>query len=341
MSRRQFDVYGTALAPHPGEGAPLPLITELAAMAEKHEVDGLLAFYNHRDLDPWAVAAAILQHTRSVVPLVALQPYALPPFTAAKMIHSLVRLHGRRVDVNLITGSAPEELGQIGESLDHDERYARAVEYATVLRTLLSTDEPLVHEGRFYTYRALRTHSRLEPELRPRIFVAGSSPAARQAAAAVADVAVTHPEPVDRFAQSFLHPDGSDGSDGRPGIGIRIGLVARDTDEEAWRAAHALYPADRLAQLKTRMRRKSESDWSRRLAVLALDGDVYDEVYWTGAYRADKGSMPLLVGSHTRVADYLDRYLALGVGTVLLGGLLTEDDFRHTAAVLTELRNRP
>ncbi|MFI2369926.1 LLM class flavin-dependent oxidoreductase [Streptomyces sp. NPDC018833] len=338
MLRRRFDVYGTALSPHPREGAPLPLIGELAGLAEQHGVDGLLAFYNHQNLDPWAVAGAILQQTKTVVPLVALQPYAIPPFTAAKMIHSLTRLYGRRVDVNLITGAAQEELGQICESLDHDERYERAVEYLAVLRALLTTDEPLAHEGRFYRYQGLRTYSRLDPADRPRVFVAGSSPAA-QRTAAVADIAITHPEPVDMFARTFLQSRPGPGATG-PAIGIRIGLVARETDEEAWEAARALYPSDRLAQLKTVMRKKSESDWSRRLATLATDGDVYDEVYWTGAYRADKGTMPLLVGSYRRVADYLDRYLGLGVSTVLLGGLLTEEDFRHTAVVISDLKSR-
>ncbi|NJP52691.1 LLM class flavin-dependent oxidoreductase [Streptomyces sp. SBST2-5] len=335
MTPRRFDVFGTALSPHPREGEPLPLVTELAARAEEYGLDGLLAFYNHKNLDPWAVASAILNHTKALTPLVALQPYALPPFTAAKLIHTLSRLHGRQIDVNLITGAANEELIQVGETLDHDQRYERAVEYATVLRHLLSSDEPLVHEGRHYRYQGLRTHSRLEPEQRPRIFVAGSSTAGKRAAAQIGDIAVTHPEPVDAFAQTFLREDGTG-----PRTGIRIGLVARPTDDEAWEAAHTLYPGDRMSELKTAMRKRSESDWSRRLAYLASGKEqTYDEVYWTGAYRADKGSMPLLVGSYRKVAAYLDRYLALGVDTVLLGGLLTEEDFRHSAVVLDGLRS--
>ncbi|MGW7466977.1 LLM class flavin-dependent oxidoreductase [Streptomyces xantholiticus] len=333
MPRRQFEVFGTAPAPHPREGDPLPLITKLARRAEEYGVDGLLAFYNHKSLDPWAVASAILLHSKALTPIVALQPYALAPFTAAKLIHSLNRLHGRRIDVNLITGAAKEELDQIDETLDHDQRYERAIEYATVLRHLLSSDEPLVHQGRHYRYRRLRTHSRLEPEEQPRIFVAGSSPASRRAAEQIGDIAITHPEPVDAFAETFIAPSGSG-----PKTGIRIGLVARPTDDEAWEVARALHPSDRLTERKTLMRKRSESDWSRRLADLASRGETYDDVYWTGAYRADKGSMPLLVGSYREVARYLDRYLALGVDTILLGRLFTEEDFRHSSIVLDAVR---
>jgi hypothetical protein len=49
----------------------------------------------------------------------------------------------------------------------------------------------------------------------------------------------------------------------------------------------------------------------------------------------------LLVGEYHDVAHYLEQYLKLGVTTVLLGGRLTsEDDFRHSAVVLSELRGR-
>lgn len=333
MAAREFDVYATALARNPVQGDPLQLFTEYAQRAEHHGIDGLLAFYNHHNLDPWVVAAAILAHTKSVTPLIALQPVAMTPFTAAKVIWSLTTLYRRRIDVNLITGATKAELDQIDDQLDHDERFDRAAEYMTIVRALLSSDEPVVHDGRFYRYRALRMYSRLEPEFLPRVFVAGSSPAGQRMAAAVADVAITHPEPVERFAEAFL-------GQRRPGqqIGIRVGLVARPSDDEAWSAARALYSEDRSARLKTAMRKKSESDWIRRLAELATDQDVYDEVYWTGAFRADKGNMPVLVGSYEKVAGYLERYLELGVSTVILGGGYGEEDFEHSSVVIGAVR---
>jgi alkanesulfonate monooxygenase SsuD/methylene tetrahydromethanopterin reductase-like flavin-dependent oxidoreductase (luciferase family) len=333
MAAHDFDVYATALAPGEADGDHLQLFTEYAQRAEQYGISGLLAFYNHRSLDPMVVAATILQHTKAMTPLIALQPYAMTPFTAAKAIWSLTSLHRRRIDVNLITGATKAELDEIGEQLDHDERFLRATEYMTVVRALLSSDEPLTHEGRFYRYRALRLNSRLDPELRPRTFVAGSSSAGQRMAAAVADVAITHPEPVQQFAEAFL-------GEGRHGqrIGIRVGLVARATDEEAWSAARSLYAEDRSARLKTAMRKKSESEWIKRLAHLATAEGVYDEVYWTGAFRADKGNMPVLVGSYRKVADYLERYLDLGVSTVILGGGFGEEDFEHASTVLADLR---
>lgn len=333
MARYDFNVLATSPAPHPAEGDPLQQFTEFAQRAERYQIDGLLIFYNHRYLDPWAVTATILQSTKTITPLVAVQPYALAPFTAAKLIWSLTTLHHRRIDLNLITGAAKDELDQIGEQLGHDERFGRATEYMTVLRALLSSDEPLVHDGRFYRYRGLCMYSRLDPEVRPRVFVAGSSAAGQRMAAAVADVAITHPEPVEQFAGTFLNPARKD-----LGIGIRIGLIARPTEEEAWSAARTLFPEERIARLRTAMRTRSESDWVRRLAHLATEEGVYDKVYWTGTFQ--KGGMPALVGTYREVADYLERYLALGVRTVILGGVDAEEDFQHVAVVLAELRGR-
>lgn len=333
MARYNLNLLATTPAPQAAGGDFLQQFTEFSQRAERYQIDGLLIFRSHRFFDPWAVATTILHSTKTVTPLVALQPQALAPFTAAKLIWSLTMLHHRRIDLNLITGAAKDELDQIGEQLDHDERFEQATEYMTVLRALLSSDEPFTHDERFYRYRGLSIYSRLDPDVRPRTFVAGSSAASKAMAAAVADVMITHPEPVEQFANTFSSPARKD-----LGIGIRIGLIARPTKEEAWSAARTLFPEERITRLMTQMRKQSESDWMRRLAHLAAKEGVYDEVYWTGAFH--KESMPTLVGTYREVADYLERYLALGVRTVILGGVYAEEDFQHVALVLAELRSR-
>ncbi|MEV7870545.1 LLM class flavin-dependent oxidoreductase [Streptomyces sp. NPDC088124] len=330
-----FDVYGTALPGRPSEQNSLASIGALAQRAERFGYEGLLVFYNHENLDPWVVSAAMTQHTKTLVPLVAVQPYAMPPYTAAKLIHGMASLYERRLDVNLITGGIKGELDQVGDRADHDERYERAAEYMTVVRALLDSDGPVDHEGRHYRFRGLRTFSRLPAALRPRVFVAGSSKASLAAVGSVGDVAVTHPEPTAAFAETFVAPRLGDPQ----ALGIRVGLVARRTDEEAWAEARGRYVGDRRSRAMTAMKTRSESDWNRRIAALAMSGDTHDDVYWTGAYQAEKGLMPLLVGSYDRVAEYLEGYLSLGVSKLLLGGVLSESDFHHNDAVLSRLRS--
>ncbi|WP_019067351.1 LLM class flavin-dependent oxidoreductase [Streptomyces hokutonensis] len=330
-----FEVYGNT-APttlEPDNGDPLARIGNIARLADRHGFEGLLVYYQHGTLDPWVTASAIMQQTDKLTPLIALQPNSLPPFTAAKIVHTLVALYGRRVDLNLITGGNEGELRQVGDQVEHDGRFERALEYMSVLRALLTTNERLDHEGQHYTFRGLRTFTSLPPDQQPRIFVPGSSEAGRRVARAIGDVALTHPEPVDRFADNFAKP-----RSGENRLGVRFGIIARESDDKAWEAAQARSTESRSGRLQVRMRKHSDSDHIRRMAYVAEEGELHDNVYWTGPYRNGRGYMPYLVGSYDRVAAYARRYLDCGVRTILLGSMANEEEFEHAGVVLSRLR---
>ncbi len=144
---------------------------------------------------------------------------------------------------------------------------------------------------------------------------------------------ITHPEPVELFAQGFVAARKDSGLE----IGVRIGLIARETGEEAWAVARADHQVDRAARLRTLLKRESQSDWNRRMANLAAEADVYDDVYWTGLYSTGRTAAPVLVGSYSKVAEYLSRYLSLGVSKLLLTKVDSEDEFRHAHTVLMRL----
>jgi alkanesulfonate monooxygenase SsuD/methylene tetrahydromethanopterin reductase-like flavin-dependent oxidoreductase (luciferase family) len=337
VQRYAFDVYGTALQPTSDAAEPaLTQVADFSRRAEANGLTGVLIFYNHRTLEPWAMAAAIMHQTRSLVPLVALQPYALPPFTAAQMISSLTRLHSRRLDLNVIIGSSPDELVQVDNALGHEDRYDRASEYLAILGKLLSSDEPVDADGKYYRFRGLRMNCRIEPALRPRIFVAGSSEASRKLAEREADVMVTHPEPVEQFTENFLAARRETG----PEIAVRLGLLARETGDEAWAEARRKYAVDRMAVARTALMRESESDWSRRLAHLSTSGESYDGVYSTALFRSGKAAAPLLVGSYDVIAEYLGLYFAAGVSKLLVSQVDSDEDYRHVREVLTRVQPR-
>jgi alkanesulfonate monooxygenase len=173
----------------------------------------------------------------------------------------------------------------------------------------------------------------LPEDLRPRIFAAGSSDANRRLVEQAGDVMITHPEPADMFAGQFMAARKASGRE----VGVRVGIVARPAEEEAWAAALNGHSVDRAAQIRTLLKRESHSDWNRRMANLAAQGDVFDGVYWTGFYRTGRTGAPLLVGDYDTVARYVQRYIDLGVSKLLLATVSTEDDFRHAQEVLSRL----
>ena len=117
----------------------------------------MLIYTDNSIVDPWLVAQLVLQETRALSPLVAVQPVYMLPYTAAKMVASLGSLHGRRIWLNMLAGGFRNDLIALGDETAHDDRYARTVEYAVLMRRLLESDQPVNFFGRFYNVRGVRS----------------------------------------------------------------------------------------------------------------------------------------------------------------------------------------
>ena len=81
---------------------------------------------------------------------------------------------------------APEHAGRrvqqrpvaLGDETEHDDRYARTVEYTQILTALLR-GETVTVDGRWHQVHNLRLAPALPPELMPEVLISGSSPAGR------------------------------------------------------------------------------------------------------------------------------------------------------------------
>ncbi len=108
---------------------------------------------------------------------------------------------------------------------------------------------------------------------------------------------------------------------------MRIGIVARADDDEAWRVAHARFPEDRQGQLAHALAvRTSDSLWHQQLSRTAEETTPY----WLTPFRNYKTFCPYLVGAYERVARELARHLREGVGTFILDVPRDEADLQHT-----------
>ena len=284
-------------------------VAEVARWADDDGWEALLVYTDHRMADPWLVSQLVLQATKTLRPLLALQPIYAHPFTIAKSISSFAYLYGRQVYLNMVAGGFPQDLEALCDTTPHDQRYDRLVEYAKIIQSLLTNPALTSFDGHFYKVKNLRLPVPFPKDLVPAFTVSGSSPAGLAAARTLGARAIQYLRPSQDYAGATFDPTLS--------YGTRLGIIVRDDGAEAWRVAHARFPdAPELRAIRKYAASISDSVWVKELEreVTVPAGHPY----WLGPYRTAKGNSPFLVGDAKTVARELASYMKLGIGTFLL-----------------------
>jgi len=153
--------------------------------------------------------------------------------------------------------------------------------------------------------------------------MSGSSPAGRAASAAIGATSVEYPEPVKLINQTSISGD----------RGIRVGIIAHESADEAWRIALDRFPSNRRGHFQHVMAmRTSDSSWQQRLGSLAQEADHEPEgVYWLWPFKQYHTFCPYLVGDYPSVAREIAHYLRLGYSTFILD--IPRDETDLTAAI--------
>src|SRR6059058_3806892 len=302
-------------------------IAEVAAWSEEAGCTGILVYTDNGIVDPWLVAQVIIENTTALCPLVAVQPVYMHPYAVAKMVTSLAFLHGRRVYLNMVAGGFTNDLAALNDHTPHDERYSRLGEYTAIIQGLLASAEPFTFSGSYYQVHNLRLTPPLPPELQPGVLMSGSSEAGMQAARRLGATPIEYPKPVAEYAAARR---------GGPSRGLRIGLIARDTEAEAWRDAHERFPPDRKGQLTHELAMKtSDSSWHRQLSKLGArgQGEAEQNPYWLVPFENYKTFCPYLVGSYAAVAQAVAGYVNAGYRTFVLDVPASPEELSHIGRV--------
>ena len=302
-------------------------LEEIARCSEAAGCEGILVFTDNAQLDPWLVAQIVIEATDHLCPLVAIQPVYMHPYSVAKMITSLAFLHGRRVYLNMVAGGFKNDLAALNDLTPHDDRYIRLIEYTTVIQNLLRSADPFKFEGLYYKVTNLKLTPPLPANLMPGLLVSGSSEAGMQAARQLGAIAVEYPKPPAEYSSALPANDAA-------ANGIRIGIVARPQDAEAWAVARARFPEDRKGQLTHQLAMKvSDSAWHRQLSDLGNAPPGNENPYWLVPFQNYKAICPFLVGSYNRVADEIARYVDAGYRTFILDVPASAEEMEHVGAV--------
>ena len=299
----------------------LKRVIDVAKWSEANGCEGILVYTDNRILDPWLVAQNIIQHTSRLSPLVAVQPVYMHPYSVAKMVASLAFLYRRSVYLNMVAGGFSNDLLSLDDTTPHDRRYDRIVEYTEVVKQLLANRSAVSFDGEFYRIKNVKLSPSVPESLIPEILMSGSSEASLAAAEKLGATAIKYPKA----------PSEDEGicSESRIDSGVRTGIIARETTEEAWRIAHERFPEDRKGQIAHDLAMKtSDSVWHKQLSNLAHSVDGSKTPYWLGPFQNYKTFCPYLVGSYPEVAAEIAQYLSLGYQTFILDIPPNEEELR-------------
>jgi alkanesulfonate monooxygenase len=302
----------------------LQRVIDVARWSEQCGGTGILVYSDNSLADAWLVSQIIIQSTKKLCPLVAVQPIYMHPYAVAKMVASLAYLHGRRIYLNMVAGGFKNDLEALNDPTAHDQRYARLSEYTNIILSLLRTAGPVSFSGEFYKVDKLKMTPPLPPELAPGVFVSGSSEAGLAAARALNATAVKYPK--SSAEEESLSETGD--------WGLRIGVIARPSANEAWEIARTRFPEDRKGQLTHQLAMKvSDSQWHQQLSE--LPGEVPDSPYWLVPFQHYKTMCPYLVGSLDVVGDEIARYVSLGYRKFILDIPPSLEDLEFTTAAFS------
>ncbi|MFU8817109.1 MAG: LLM class flavin-dependent oxidoreductase [Pseudomonadales bacterium] len=301
-------------------------VADVARWSEAAGCTGILVYTDNGIVDPWQVAQLICASTERLSPLVAVQPVYMHPYAVAKKISTFAYLYGRRLWINMVSGGFRNDLLALDDDTPHDDRYTRLIEYTTIIRRLLATAAPVTFEGKYYRVKNLKLTPPLPPELFPGVTSSGSSDEGMRAAAKIGATAIRYPKP----------PGEERGVPAQSGtrVGVRVGIIARESAAAAWEVALQRFPEDRKGRLLHQLAMKtSDSEWHRQLSERTPEAPKPRSPYWLQPFQTYKTFCPYLVGDYQQVAELLRDYIAAGFHTFILDIPPSREELEHTGIV--------
>ena len=295
-------------------------ILRVVDWSERYGCTGVLLFEgNDTYVSPWLAAHTAIARTERLSPLIAVNPIYMHPFTAAKFVSSYVQMFGRKVYLNMITGTALNYLEAMKDAVSHDERYNRLGEYIVLVRRLLESTSPVTFNGKYYQVKDLSLLPGVPPGLLPEFLLSGQSDAARQVAAEVGAIAT-----------QMLGPQFERGLNDAKAM--NFGVLTRPTTREAWAVAHETFPDDEEEQMIQELSmQNTDSTWKKRMAIAAKLPDDTASGYWMGPFRNFRADGPYLVGSYERVAEVFATLIRAGIDVFILDLTPREEEYVHIA----------
>lgn len=326
-TRGDTDDYGTPLKVPAG----MEMFSRVAEAAEAAGFEYMLIPVGHQCWDAWMTSALMIGRTKSMRMLVAARPSYINPVLLAKMIATLDQLTGGRISVNLIAGQSETENIAEGVRWSKEQRYEIMDEEVTILKKLwTSGGKPTDHDGKYFTLKKAELVPQPFQKPHPRFYLGGGSGQAAELSAKHSDVHLFWGDTIEQISANMKlmrHLAAKHGRIEELGFGMRLQIVCRETEKEAWEAADGLtrnVTAEREQYIKTYY---AASVANQRVQTLRAEkGDLIAPNLWSGLARARPGAGIAIVGNPEQCANVLQKYIDVGCHSFCLSGYLHDEE---------------
>ncbi|MCI1255294.1 MULTISPECIES: LLM class flavin-dependent oxidoreductase [Corynebacterium] len=328
----------------------LNYLTQIALAAEENGFESVLTPTGLWCEDAWVTTSALLSRTTRLKFLVAIRPGQVSPTIIAQQGAAFQKFSGNRLLVNVVVGGEDHEQRAFADFSTKEQRYHQADEALEVITRLWTDPEPVTFTGE---------HLRIEnavlketPGQVPPVFFGGSSQLGVEVAARRADVYLTWGETREAVAGKLDRVRQEAARNNRSlDYGIRLHVIARETEEEAWAEAQRLYDQldpEEVGRIQQGLAR-SQSEGQRRMSELhdrgrsfVAGGDARDlEIapgLWAGVGLVRGGAGTALVGSYRQVAQAVAEYREIGLTHFIFSGYPHLEEAYHVGeGVVPEL----
>ncbi|MBV9531684.1 MAG: FMNH2-dependent alkanesulfonate monooxygenase [Bradyrhizobium sp.] len=300
-------------------------LRQIAQAADQLGYFGVLIPTGRSCEDSWIVASSVVPFTERLYYLVAVRPGLQSPSVAARMTATLDRISRGRLLINVVTGGDPVENKGDGVFLSHDERYALTREFLQVYSDLLAGNT-VNFEGKHIRIEDGRLLFEPVQSPRPPLYFGGSSDAGIGVAVDATDKYLTWGEPPAQVGEKIARVKTAAEKRGRKlSFGIRLHVIVRETNAEAWKAADELisHVTDETIASAQKIFARMDSVGQQRMATLHGGGREKLEIspnLWAGVGLVRGGAGTALVGDPETVTARIKEYQDIGIDTFIMSG---------------------
>ena len=269
--------------------------------------------------DTLPFVSAVSPMTKNINILAAIRCGEIHPPMLARTLSTIDHILEGRLTINIISSNLP------GENLATEDRYNRSREVIEILKQAW-TKEEINFTGNFYNLKLPTNPVKPYQIGGPLLYFGGYSPPALELCAEHCDVYLMWPE-TEGMLRGLMEKMSEKAAKFNRTLdfGLRVHVVVRETEEEAWKYAESIISKLDL-KMGTELRDRSldaksygVSRQEKMRNESSTDGYIEPNL-WTGIGKARSGCGAALVGNPNQIIEKLNRYMEMGIRSFIFSG---------------------